>query len=102
MSSGDEGNLAVWDLEERRLVGQMSGLHRRHPVTGLAFILGEPILVPFRRRPLPRPIHPRTWSLELTNAGDNGIRSWIFDQPSGLARQLAERNGHAAPVNCLL
>ena len=45
MSSGGGGCLGLWQLEERRLLGQMTELHRRRPITGLAFLLGEPILV---------------------------------------------------------
>ena len=71
----------MWDLEERKLIGQMGELHRSSVIRGAAFIHGEPIL--------------------LTNGGDNGLRSWLFDQQSGLGRQLAERVGHAGPVAAL-
>uniref|UniRef100_A0A914XT60 Small-subunit processome Utp21 domain-containing protein n=1 Tax=Plectus sambesii TaxID=2011161 RepID=A0A914XT60_9BILA len=78
ISSGTEGHLAVWDLNKKRLLGQMTDAHRSQ-VTIASCVVGEPLMV---------------------SAGtDNALRTWIFDQPDGLGRELSLRDGHSAPAS---
>ena len=74
ISASEGGHLAVWDLEKQKIIGQISDAHKS-AITGLGCIHGEPIFV--------------------TSGPDNAIRTWIFDTPDGLAKQLAERDGHS-------
>ncbi|XP_062844589.1 WD repeat-containing protein 36 [Trichomycterus rosablanca] len=70
------GHIGLWDLEEKKLVGQMRDAHTT-AIAGLTFLYGEPLL--------------------LTNGADNAIRVWIFDAAEGEGRLLRFRMGHSAP-----
>ncbi|NWU96924.1 WDR36 protein, partial [Upupa epops] len=70
------GHIALWDLEEKKLMCQMQDAHST-AVAGMSFIPGEPLLI--------------------TNGADNAIRVWIFDGPGGTGRVLRSRMGHSAP-----
>ncbi|KAI5089160.1 WD repeat-containing protein 36 [Silurus meridionalis] len=70
------GHIGLWDLEERKLIGQMRDTHAT-AIAGLTFLHGEPLL--------------------LTNGADNAIRVWIFDRAGGEGRLLRFRMGHSAP-----
>lgn len=70
------GHIGLWDLEDKKLLGQMRDAHST-AISGISFVQGEPILI--------------------TNGSDNAIRIWIFDGPGGSARLLRYRMGHSAP-----
>uniref|UniRef100_A0A7M4EF90 WD repeat domain 36 n=1 Tax=Crocodylus porosus TaxID=8502 RepID=A0A7M4EF90_CROPO len=70
------GHIALWDLEEKKLISQMRNAHTT-AIAGLSFVHGEPLLI--------------------TNGADNAIRIWIFDGPGGGGRLLRYRMGHSAP-----
>ncbi|XP_071586251.1 WD repeat-containing protein 36 isoform X1 [Heliangelus exortis] len=70
------GHIALWDLEEKKLLCQMQDAHST-AVAGMSFVPGEPLLI--------------------TNGADNAIRVWIFDGPGGTGRVLRSRMGHSAP-----
>ncbi|XP_019372797.1 PREDICTED: WD repeat-containing protein 36 [Gavialis gangeticus] len=70
------GHIALWDLEEKKLISQMRNAHTT-AIAGLSFVHGEPLLI--------------------TNGADNAIRVWIFDGPGGGGRLLRYRMGHSAP-----
>ena len=44
MDGGKCGHVAIWDLNERKLAGQIRDAHQG-PVTGLRCLPGEPVLV---------------------------------------------------------
>uniref|UniRef100_U3IZN1 WD repeat domain 36 n=1 Tax=Anas platyrhynchos platyrhynchos TaxID=8840 RepID=U3IZN1_ANAPP len=70
------GHIALWDLEEKKLISQMRNAHST-AIAGMSFVPGEPLLI--------------------TNGADNAIRVWIFDGPGGTGRVLRSRMGHSAP-----
>lgn len=70
------GTLALWDLENNKLITVMRQVHDG-PVTRAHFFAGEPIL--------------------LTSGSDNSLHMWIFDQPDGAGRLLRSRSGHSKP-----
>ncbi|XP_066516110.1 WD repeat-containing protein 36 [Hoplias malabaricus] len=70
------GHIGLWDLEEKKLVGQMRDAHST-AIAGLTFLHSEPLLI--------------------TNGADNAIRVWIFDSAGGEGRLLRVRLGHSAP-----
>uniref|UniRef100_A0AAY4DNW5 Small-subunit processome Utp21 domain-containing protein n=1 Tax=Denticeps clupeoides TaxID=299321 RepID=A0AAY4DNW5_9TELE len=75
------GHIGLWDLEEKKLVGQMRDAHST-AIAGLTFLLSEPLLI--------------------TNGADNAIRVWIFDTAGGEGRLLRSRLGHGAPPTKIL
>ncbi|XP_051536737.1 WD repeat-containing protein 36-like [Myxocyprinus asiaticus] len=77
MASGSPiGHIGLWDLEERKIIGQMRDAHTT-AIAGLTFLHSEPLLI--------------------TNGADNAIRVWIFDIAGGEGRLLRHRIGHSAP-----
>ncbi|XP_076844467.1 WD repeat-containing protein 36 [Brachyhypopomus gauderio] len=72
------GHVGLWDLEEKKLVGQMRDAHTT-AIAGLTFLHAEPLLI--------------------TNGADNAIRVWVFDVAGGDGRLLRFRMGHSAPPN---
>eukprot|EP00842_Homolaphlyctis_polyrhiza_P001778 jgi/Hompol1/2600/HPOL_006068-RA len=70
------GDIALWDLDERRLVHIMKGAHDAAIHTCM-FFNGKPIL--------------------LTAAADNSIKQWMFDTLEGVPRLLKIRSGHHKP-----
>uniref|UniRef100_A0A8C5UH37 WD repeat domain 36 n=1 Tax=Malurus cyaneus samueli TaxID=2593467 RepID=A0A8C5UH37_9PASS len=70
------GHIALWDLEEKKLMCQMQDAHST-AIAGMSFVPGEPLLI--------------------TNGADNALRVWIFDGPGGAGRVLRNRMGHSAP-----
>ncbi|RMB92880.1 hypothetical protein DUI87_30774 [Hirundo rustica rustica] len=70
------GHIALWDLEEKKLMCQMQDAHST-AIAGMTFVPGEPLLI--------------------TNGADNALRVWIFDGPGGTGRILRSRMGHSAP-----
>lgn len=78
ISASKSGHLAFWDLEERKLCGQLRESHQE-AVTGARCLQSEPLLV--------------------TSSPDNTLKQWIFDMSDGGARLLRIKEGHAEPPN---
>ncbi|CAK9297882.1 unnamed protein product [Gordionus sp. m RMFG-2023] len=72
-------SLAVWDLEERRLITKMAHVHSSKTLVSAIFIPFQPLLV--------------------TSSGDNSMKVWNFDRPDGTATSLHVREGHKTPIN---
>lgn len=70
------GHIAIWNLNEKKLSGQMRDAHNS-AITGMTAFPGEPLLV--------------------TSSPDNTIKEWIFDLPDGGGRLLKLREGHSLP-----
>uniref|UniRef100_A0A0K0DP03 Utp21 domain-containing protein n=1 Tax=Angiostrongylus cantonensis TaxID=6313 RepID=A0A0K0DP03_ANGCA len=78
MTSADVGgDIVVWDLEKRQLIGKVVNVHHA-AVTKLYFMLGEPIMV--------------------SASADNSLRTWVLDGADGVPRQLVILEGHADEV----
>lgn len=77
VSSDADGNLFVWDLNEKRLRSEARGVHPGS-VALVSFLPGEPVL--------------------FTAGGqDNAVKVHVFDGASGEARVLRSREGHRLP-----
>ena len=76
VSASRAGNLALWDLEERKLSGQMRAAHGAE-VAAVTCLTQEPLMV--------------------TSSSDNTLKQWIFDLPDGGGRLLRLKEGHSAP-----
>ncbi|KAJ1359815.1 hypothetical protein KIN20_018625 [Parelaphostrongylus tenuis] len=75
MTSADVGgDIVVWDLEKRQLIGKITNVHNA-AVTKLYFMLGEPVMV--------------------SASADNSLRTWVLDGADGMPRQLVILEGHA-------
>ncbi|XP_077863349.1 WD repeat-containing protein 36-like, partial [Saccoglossus kowalevskii] len=70
------GHVALWDLEERKLLSQMRDVHHG-AVASLKYLPSEPLMV--------------------STSADNSIKIWIFDIADGGGRLLRQRSGHYAP-----
>ena len=93
-TSSTIGHIAVWSLDERRLVAMVRDAHNGS-VGGMEFIQSQPLMI--------------------TSSVDNSIKVfavvrlyglplplmvlqvWVFDQSDGSARLLRSRCGHSAP-----
>ncbi|KAJ2804265.1 rRNA-processing protein utp21 [Coemansia helicoidea] len=75
-TSSAEGDVALWDLDNRRLAHVMQGAHDG-AVAALDFMMGQPLL--------------------LTSSADNSIKEWLFDGLDGVPRLLRQRSGHFGP-----
>ncbi|KAJ1729073.1 rRNA-processing protein utp21 [Coemansia biformis] len=75
-TSSAEGDVALWDLNNRRLVHVVQGAHDG-AVAGMDFMTGQPLL--------------------LTSSADNSIKEWLFDGLDGVPRLLRQRSGHFGP-----
>ncbi|KJE98002.1 WD repeat domain-containing protein [Capsaspora owczarzaki ATCC 30864] len=75
-SCGTDGNIALWDLEHRRLANIVKDAHES-AIARAEFLQSQPIL--------------------LSAGADNSVKMWIFDQTDGSARLLRSREGHSAP-----
>ncbi|KAJ3347312.1 hypothetical protein HDU91_006799 [Kappamyces sp. JEL0680] len=75
-TANGSGNIALWDLSERRLVHLMETAHDASVHT-CYFLNGTNILV--------------------TASSDNSIKQWIFDSSDGVPRLLKLRSGHHKP-----
>jgi len=67
------GHMAIWNLEEKRLVAQVRDAHNSS-INGMHTLALEPLMV--------------------TSSNDNSIKIWIFDMADGSARLLRQRHGH--------
>ncbi|ORY08146.1 Utp21-domain-containing protein [Basidiobolus meristosporus CBS 931.73] len=70
------GDIALWDLDKRKLVHVMKGAHDGL-IPSIQFLNGQPILV--------------------SSGADNSVKQWIFDSLDGLPRLLKSRSGHHGP-----
>ncbi|KAJ3268605.1 hypothetical protein HDV01_002543 [Terramyces sp. JEL0728] len=81
MATGSmNGDLALWDLGEKRLVHLMAHCHLSSIHTCF-FFNGMPLLV--------------------TAGSDNSIKQWIFDSLDGTPRLLKSRSGHFKPPSSI-
>ncbi|ETI30927.1 hypothetical protein, variant 1 [Phytophthora nicotianae CJ01A1] len=77
VSGSRSGDIAVWNLQTKRLESVIAGAHDG-AVVSLQFLANEPLL--------------------LSSGTDNSIKMWIFDHLNGgTARLLKSREGHRAP-----
>jgi len=77
MATGNNlGDLALWNLESRKLAVVMKGAHNGS-ISSLTFLPRQPVL--------------------LSSSADNSLKEWIFDSPDGYGRVLRQRSGHSAP-----
>ncbi|ETN70288.1 Utp21 specific WD40 associated domain protein [Necator americanus] len=74
------GDIVVWDLEKRQLIGKISHVHHA-AVTELYFMPGEPVMV--------------------SASADNSLRTWVLDGADGMPRQLVILEGHAEGVTAV-
>ena len=79
-SSSPAGDVALWDLDARRLMHTMHSVHDSS-VTAISFLNGQPLL--------------------LTAGPDNSLKQFVFDSPDGLPRLLKFRAGHSAAPTCI-
>lgn len=79
ISSSVNGQIALWNLEERKIVGTLSA--HCDSVVSLKCLPSEPIF--------------------LSTSTDNSMKLWIFDKPDGGPRLLRYREGHSAPPLCV-
>lgn len=75
-TANSNGDVALWDLNERRLIHLMTGCHDAEIHTCF-FYHGSTIL--------------------LTASADNSIKQWVFDSGDGTPRLLKSRSGHHKP-----
>ncbi|TDH74233.1 hypothetical protein CCR75_001471 [Bremia lactucae] len=77
VSGSPTGDIAVWNLQTKRLESILAGAHDG-AVVSLQFMANEPLL--------------------LSTGTDNSVKMWIFDHVhGGTARLLKSREGHCAP-----
>jgi U3 small nucleolar RNA-associated protein 21 len=76
ISGSNLGHMAIWNLEEKRLVAQVREAHGC-AVDGMHAMQLEPLMV--------------------TSSADNSVKVWIFDMSDGSARLLRHRSGHSLP-----
>ncbi|KAJ1921187.1 rRNA-processing protein utp21 [Mycoemilia scoparia] len=71
-----EGDISIWDLDERRLIHVMRGAHDGL-IPSIDFLSKQPILI--------------------SSGADNAIKEWIFDSLDHVPRLLRQRSGHYGP-----
>ncbi|KAI8993445.1 Utp21 specific WD40 associated putative domain-containing protein [Pilobolus umbonatus] len=77
MATGNmHGDVALWDLSNRRLSHIMKGAHDGH-ITTLTFLSNQPVLV--------------------TAGSDNAVKQWIFEKHNTVPYPFKSRSGHHAP-----
>ncbi|EPS38443.1 hypothetical protein H072_7811 [Dactylellina haptotyla CBS 200.50] len=84
-SASSNGNITLWSLKSRKVVGIMRGVHSAATggITRATFLPGQNVIV--------------------TSGGDNAIKLWVFDTPTTvLPRILRQRGGHALAPNTIL
>ncbi|XP_016983783.2 WD repeat-containing protein 36 [Drosophila rhopaloa] len=79
VSACSNGYMAFWNLEERKLAGQVQA--HEESVTTAICLASEPVV--------------------FTTSPDNSMKMFIFDMPDGGARQLRIREGHTKPPLCI-
>ncbi|KAH8310696.1 hypothetical protein KR044_002569 [Drosophila immigrans] len=73
------GYMAFWDLEQRKLAGQLQA--HEQEITTTICLPSEPVV--------------------FTTSPDNSMKLFVFDMPDGGARQLRIREGHTKPPLCI-
>lgn len=73
VSTSEIGHMAVWDIENRRLLTQMRNIHEG-AITGCSFVFQHPLLI--------------------TSSNDNSLKMWRFDQSDGKGDLLRKLQGH--------
>ena len=85
LACGDtDGDITLWDLDKRRIVGVLRAAHNSTSggILKCEFLTGQKVMI--------------------TTGGDNSIKEWIFDSPHSLIpRLLRQRSGHSAPPTTL-
>ena len=66
----------MWDLNEKKIWGEMKTPHSSRQLDSLCFLPGEPVLV-------------------SASEDDNSIKMWLFEKGQTMPRLLRERCGHA-------
>ncbi|KAH8382540.1 hypothetical protein KR009_004054 [Drosophila setifemur] len=79
VSACSNGFMAFWNLEERKLAGQLHA--HEDQVTTAICLPSEPVV--------------------FTTSPDNSMKLFVFDMPDGGARQLRIREGHTKPPLCI-
>lgn len=80
ITGSSSGDLALWNLEQRKLATVMKNAHAGSIAT-LSYLPRQPILV--------------------STGADNSLKEWIFDAPDGTGRVLRQRSGHSAPPSLI-
>ncbi|KAI8379183.1 Utp21 specific WD40 associated putative domain-containing protein [Radiomyces spectabilis] len=70
------GDVALWDLQNRRLLHIMRGAHDGL-ISSIAFLSGQPVLV--------------------TAGADNAVKQWKFEKDNAVPHAFKQRSGHHAP-----
>uniref|UniRef100_A0AAF5PLA3 Small-subunit processome Utp21 domain-containing protein n=3 Tax=Wuchereria bancrofti TaxID=6293 RepID=A0AAF5PLA3_WUCBA len=79
-TASENGTLAIWNLNKRSLLGQLSDAHCGS-ITGIYYVNEEPLMI---------------------SAGvDNTLKTWINDMGDGMPRQLVLLDGHHKPVTAI-
>ncbi|KAH8385586.1 hypothetical protein KR200_001874 [Drosophila serrata] len=79
VSACSNGYMAFWNLEERKLAGQLQA--HEESVTTAICLPNEPVV--------------------FTTSPDNSMKMFVFDMSDGGARQLRIREGHTKPPLCI-
>lgn len=79
-TASSEGNIAVWDLEEKILIGQKVDVHKGR-IHGLYFIRGLPFLI--------------------SSGDDNRMVKWVLEEEQTLPTLHTELAGHSGPVSSI-
>lgn len=110
-SASIHGDIALWDLDKRKLVHVMRGAHDGF-IPSIQFLNGQPILVSSGADNSVKVsvaficcciLDSFFYFLFYTrmyydrNSTFNGLKQWIFDSLDGLPRLLKLRSGHHAP-----
>ncbi|POW02636.1 hypothetical protein PSHT_12028 [Puccinia striiformis] len=81
VTSSSQGHLVVWNLNEGgRLLHIIREAHDS-AISNAYFLPGQPVVV--------------------TASGDNSIKMWLFETPTGLPRLLTDRSGHQQPPHLI-
>ncbi|PLW09611.1 hypothetical protein PCASD_24597 [Puccinia coronata f. sp. avenae] len=81
VTSSSQGHLAIWNLNEG---GQLLHIIREahdSAISNVYFLPGQPVVV--------------------TASGDNSIKLWLFETPTGLPRLHTQRSGHQRPPHLI-
>ncbi|KAA1120251.1 hypothetical protein PGT21_037312 [Puccinia graminis f. sp. tritici] len=81
VTSSSQGHLVIWNLNEG---GRLLHIIREAHDSGISnvyFLPGQPVVV--------------------TASGDNSIKLWLFETPTGLPRLLTHRSGHQRPPHLI-
>jgi len=81
VTSSSQGHLVIWNLNEGgRLLHIIREAHDS-AISNVYFLPGQPVVV--------------------TASGDNSIKLWLFETPTGLPRLHSHRSGHQRPPHLI-